>query len=399
MRPDVALISPYPEPGVRHGGSSGVASYAANLAEALTGAGAEVTVVAPMQPGAPASARDGRVRVERRFALGARGLGAAVGAACETGAPTVHLQHETFLYGGPATIPGLVTALRRLRRGRPSSVVTMHHVVAPGAVDAAFTRLHRVRVPAGVARAGLAAVREAVRRQADAVVVHEPAFAEAVPGATVVPHGVEPATRVGRAAARSALGVEDDRLTVLCFGFLAPYKGLEAALEAGRVAGDVARMVVAGGAHPRVGEGYVEALRRAHGDHARFTGRVPDGEVAAWFAAADLALFAYPRPVSSSGALALALAHGTPVLLSPELRACTAAPAALSAPREPRALGALLRELAGDRSRLRALGAAAAGLAADRAWPSVARRHLELYEAVRARGPRSRRAAAPEAQR
>ena len=34
--PDVALVSPYPTRGERHGGASGVASYTANLAHALS---------------------------------------------------------------------------------------------------------------------------------------------------------------------------------------------------------------------------------------------------------------------------------------------------------------------------------------------------------------------------
>jgi len=380
-RPDVALIAPYPAPGVRHGGSSGVASYTANLAHALTDAGADVTVVAPFDDGAPRDHRDGRVRVQRRFGLGPRGLDRGVRAACATGARAVHLQHETFLYGGPAAVPGLVGAMRRLRRGRPASVVTMHHVVAAGAVDAAFTRLHRVRAPAAVARAGLAVVRETLRRQADAVVVHEPAFAAAVPGATVVPHGVEPAAPVDRAAARAALHVEDDALTVLCFGFLAPYKGLEVAIAAAAQAGEAVRLVVAGGAHPRVGEDYARELQ-AMGPHVRFTGHVPDLEVGRWFAAADLALFPYPQPVSSSGALALALAHRTPVLLSPELAACAGAPAALTAPREAGALGRALGALAADRTLLGELGTTAAAMAADRSWDAVADRHLALYAEV-----------------
>lgn len=381
MRPDVALIAPYPAPGVRHGGSSGVASYTANLAHALTDAGADVTVVAPFEDAAPRDHRDGRVSVQRRFGRGVGGLDRAVRAACATGARTVHVQHETFLYGGPAAVAGLVGAMRRLRRGRPASVVTMHHVVGAGAVDADFTRLHRVRAPASVARAGLAVVRETLRRQADAVVVHEPAFADAVPGATVVPHGVEPASPVDRDAARAALAVADERLTVLCFGFLAPYKGLEVAIAAAAEAGDAVRLVVAGAAHPRVGEGYVRELQ-AMGPHVRFTGHVPDLEVGLWFAAADLALFPYPQPVSSSGALALALAHRMPVLLSPELAACAGAPATLTAPRETGALGRALGALAADRTLLGELGTAVAVMAADRSWAAVARRHLELYEGV-----------------
>jgi glycosyltransferase involved in cell wall biosynthesis len=86
--------------------------------------------------------------------------------------------------------------------------------------------------------------------------------------------------------------------------------------------------------------------------------------------------------VSSSGALALALAHGTPVLLSPELAACAGAPATLTAPREAGALGRALRALAADRTLLAELGTAAQAMAADRSWDAVAARHLALYEEV-----------------
>ena len=69
-----------------------------------------------------------------------------------------------------------------------------------------------------------------------------------------------------------------------------------------------------------------------YGDVARFTGWVPDGDVGAWFSAADLCVFPYPKPFASSGVLALAVAHGTPVLLSPALARCAGAPNVVTAP-------------------------------------------------------------------
>ena len=48
--PDLALVAPYPTAGRRHSGPSGVASYTANLAHALTGRGLRVDVVAPVEP-------------------------------------------------------------------------------------------------------------------------------------------------------------------------------------------------------------------------------------------------------------------------------------------------------------------------------------------------------------
>jgi glycosyltransferase involved in cell wall biosynthesis len=382
VSPDVALVSPYPGVGERHGGSSGVASYTANLAHALAAEGADVTVVAPIEDGEPTTSLDGAVRVERRFERGPGAVPRALRAARRTGAPAVHLQHETFLYGGPSSVPGLVTGLAGSRRDAAGTVVTMHHVVDGATVDERFTALHRVAAPAAVARAGLDVVRASIRHLADRVIVHEPAFTSAVPGATVVPHGIETTPTPDRAEARARLGL--DRFTVLCFGFVAPYKGLEPALAAAGVAGPDVELVVAGGEHPRLreaGDTYLADLRTAH-PHARFTGHVPDAQVADWFAAADLALFLYPQPVSASGALALALAHGTPLLMSRQMAETTGATQHLVAASDPAELGARLRALAGDPAAVDVLRTAAADLGDDRTWDAVARRHLEIYEEV-----------------
>jgi len=377
--PDVALISPFPSPGDRHGGWTGVASYSANLAEALGEAGARVTVLAGGD-GGPAVTRDGAVEVRRAWRRGPAALPAAAAAAHATGAPAVHLQHELFLYGGPAAVPGMVPALAGLRGRR--TVVTMHHVVDPAGVDAGFTATHRVRAPVPVARAGVATVQRAIRGLARTVVVHEPSFAEVVPGAAVVPHGIEVAERADRAAARAAHGVDEDRLCVLCFGFLAPYKGLEAALGAARLAGDAVQLVIAGGEHPRLAaageQPYGERLRAGAPPNARFTGFVPGADVPRWFAAADVALLLYPQPFASSGPLALALAHGTPVLLSQALARTAGAPALAVGP-DPADVAARLGALAADPDGLADLRASAATLARGRTWPEVARRHLELY--------------------
>jgi glycosyltransferase involved in cell wall biosynthesis len=378
-RPDIALISPYPALGTRHGGHSGVASYCSNLAHGLVREGADVTVIAPVDDRSPAAGLDGGVRVRRSFRPGAAALPTAVGAALATGARTIHLQHETFLYGGPSSIPGIVPALTMARR-RGGAVVTMHHVVEPAEVDRDFMRMHQVTSPVLATRAGLAGLRSAISRLAGEVIVHEPLFAHRVPGARVVPHGVEQLEPPAREDARAALGL-DDRLIALCFGFVAPYKGLELAIKGSALAGDRVRLVVAGGDHPRLGsrEPYRRTLRHRLLDAAAFTGRVPEEEVGLWFAAADVALFMYPRPFAASGALALALAHGTPPLFSPALGAAVGAPAALTVAAEPAALARRLQALAGDRERLARMADAGAELARGRSWPEVARMHLSIY--------------------
>lgn len=381
-RPDVALITPYPPPGGRHGGTGGVPSYSANLAHALQGQGLDVTVIAPIDEHAPLMHDDDGVEVRRPFQLGARALPRAAQAALATQAPVVHLQHEMFLYGGPRWIAGLPSGLRKLRAAGVGPVVTMHQVVDPTTVDSSFTRLHRVQVPAAVARAGVFGVQETIRRLARRTIVHESSFESTMPGAEVVPHGVELATPPDRNEARSQLAL-DSRLTVLCFGYVAPYKGLEAALAASELARGKIDLVVAGGEHPRLAgrDRYASLLQERFGHAARFTGYVPEADVARWFAAADVALMPYPKPFSSSGALALALAYGTPVLLSNEFRQATKAPRSVSTSIDPERLADRLIALS-DASQLELLRTETNSLARGRAWPEVARRHSALYGEV-----------------
>src|SRR5918992_649214 len=104
--PDIALISPFPALGETHSGSGGVVSYSANLAGAPTDAGARVSVIASVADGRPAVERDGLLEVRRVWRRGPAALPVAAAAARSVGAGTVHLQHELFLYGGPAAVPG-----------------------------------------------------------------------------------------------------------------------------------------------------------------------------------------------------------------------------------------------------------------------------------------------------
>lgn len=385
--PDGTLVTPYPPPGQRHAGYSGVASYAANLANALCEEGANITVIAPTDPNSPHTYRDGNVEVIRAFDRGPRALTKAMRVAKATGAPVIHLQHEMFLYGGPASIPALVPALSRRKHG-PRSVVTMHQVVDPVHVDAEYTAMHRVPVPAFAARTGLSTVQRTIAALADRVIVHEHAFTDVVPRSIAIPHGVEvtdPAKRQDRRAAREALGWDPDAFTALCFGFIAPYKGIELVCDAA-IASEHTTLVVAGGEHPRLvdaGDDYSGQLRARYGHKVRFTGYVDDTDVATTFSAADVALFSYPQPHASSGAFALALAHGTPALMSPALATVSGAPDVLRMPDTAAELGARLDQMANNPDERRILTDATAHLAQARTWPAIARRHLETYEETR----------------
>jgi glycosyltransferase involved in cell wall biosynthesis len=390
----VALISPYPRLGTRHDGDSGVASYTANLAHALAGCGAKVVVIAPRVEGEPERGDDGPVEVRRAFTdRTPTAVPQALAAASATGAPVAHLQHELFLYSGAAGLPTMVAALAARRAGvrrpggrarRQRTVITMHQVVNPAAVTRDYTRMHRVAVPAPAARLAIGSVQRVLPKLADRVLVHEPAFARIIRGAAVVHHGIEvpePPTE-SKAAIRERLGVPGDGLLAMCFGFLAPYKGLETALEAASLTDESVRLVVAGGPHPRLaaqGDDYAERLQSRWGAAATFTGYVPDQSVGDWFNAADVLLLCYPEPHASSGPLALALAHHTPALLSRRLAETVGADPALAVGPDPHDWADRLTALAADPDGLALIGERIDQMAGDRAWPAVAQRHLDLY--------------------
>src|SRR5439155_23238045 len=114
-------------------------------------------------------------------------------------------------------------------------------------------RVHGARARKPQARTGREGLQHGIGRLAQGVIVHEPAFSRFVPGASVVPHGLETVAErpTRRDLARHSLGL-DERLVALCFGFIAPYKGLELALEAATLASGDVQLVVAGDEHPRL---------------------------------------------------------------------------------------------------------------------------------------------------
>lgn len=402
MRPDVTLISPYPAPGEVHAGFSGVASYTANLATALAAEGASVHVIAELPDGTDRSyptheehctGTGEPIRVTRAFTRGPRALIDAARAAREIRAAVTHLQFEMFLYGGPPALAALPAALAILRASGQGPVVTMHQVLDPASIDRDTVAMHRVTLPPLAARIGIGALQQLIGRLATTTIVHEAPFARLVPSSVVVPHGLERLNVPPRDDARRHLGLDDDRLTVLAFGFIAPYKGLELILQAGEMAGHEVEVVVAGGEHPRLAgrDPYANALRARHGHHARFTGWVPEADVGRWFSAADVAVYPYPRPFSASGSLALALAHRTPVLLSPTLARFAGAPSDLVMPTTPRELSEQLTDAVNHPERLKRLAAWAETLAAGRWWDDVARHHLEIYQELPDAGHLARR--------
>jgi D-inositol-3-phosphate glycosyltransferase len=142
---------------------------------------------------------------------------------------------------------------------------------------------------------------------------------------TVVPLGINdvvPVARLKRAEARRQLGLTFDARTLLFFGNIAPYKGVEDLVHAlAQLVREDGRytVLIAGAVKNPGAETYWRSVERLVVDlglakhvvrHVRY---IPDEEVGAFFRAADVSVLPYRR-VYQSGVLGLSYAQGLPVI-------------------------------------------------------------------------------------
>lgn len=217
----------------------------------------------------------------------------------DAGADLVHMQEMRL----GTTVP----LLQHLRRRGTRVVMTVHNV-----------RPHRYLLP-GPAHRRLSV---AAWRRCDALIVHTGGLREEIvreaggglPPVFVVPHGV------WRAAPHRGPRPGAPAPTVLFYGTIRENKGLHLLLDALRELPDV-RLVVAGSVvepayFGREVVGRIAALRAlGHAVETRL-GFIPDEEVPALFAGADVVALPYTAFAAQSGILYDAVSYGVPVVAS-----------------------------------------------------------------------------------
>lgn len=199
-----------------------------------------------------------------------------------------------------------------------------------------------------------------------------------------------------RAALRQQYGWQADSFVFAYFGFLHPVKGLEVLLEAFQrllALRPRARLILAGGCQSlaldgEAGLSYEAGLReriaRAGLQEAvRLTGYLSDQAVSAHLAGADAGVLPFTGGVTlKSGSLLAMWTHGLPVVATeppeaePSLRRATI----LVARRDRHALEEGLLRVMDDPALRSDLAAKARAASADFAWPTIAERHLRIYE-------------------
>jgi glycosyltransferase involved in cell wall biosynthesis len=149
-------------------------------------------------------------------------------------------------------------------------------------------------------------------------------FAIAPLRVTAIPFGINntcPITALGRREARERLGVGLDEKTLLFFGQIAPYKGLEYLVDAfselAKTDGSY-RLIIAGKVKQGQKEYWDKILRKIDGSvvQDQITARIehiPDEEVELYFKAADVLIIPYLN-IFQSGVPFLAYSFGLPVI-------------------------------------------------------------------------------------
>ncbi len=140
---------------------------------------------------------------------------------------------------------------------------------------------------------------------------------------TVIPHGINtavPSSSLTSIQAKRRLGIRDDQRTILFFGRITPYKGLEYLISAfGMLRGGDYRLIIAG--RPDRCEEYwssIEKLIREDLKGGRVVLRsefIPDDETEIYFKAADVLVLPY-RDIFQSGVLLLGYSFGLPALVA-----------------------------------------------------------------------------------
>lgn len=241
-----------------------------------------------------------------------------------------------------------------------------------------------------------AAQRRRLVAAADAVVVHSEVTARkladigARPTRTVtVPHGPYGdvwTETVGRAEARTRLGVPADASIVLFFGKVARYKGVQdlvAVWPAVREAFPGALLLVVGQCDDAGLRAELSAAATSANSVDLRPNHVPEPDVPSYFAAADLVALPF-RAVTTSGSVTLAYSLGRAVLI-PDLEELSDAPSPAALRHAPTLDGlrtGLLAALSAGRNELDDIGARGSNALRRDDWKTAAKRHAQLYASL-----------------
>lgn len=357
VQTSLLVISSFPARGQTHGKQTvGVAPYAKNMFLGILdfakryNKAIKITVLAERLAGQPERSQDHGINVHRVWKLNNPiSLIALAYHAIRSHAPTVLMQFEFAMFGKIVMLPLTLILLLVLKLAQKRIILAMHQVPHTMNDIGMHINIAPETWRSDIATVGLHLYYRALLALADRMIVFDEVFKQRLlPFGSykkigVIPHGVEPSERVSRAHARKELGLTNE-FVILCFGYLAWYKGTDwimeyIATQKKKAFPKPVKLIIAGGPNPQridlpYYQRYVESLQtiayKSHGN-VMITGYIPEKKMSNYFAAADIALLPYRTLMSASGPMAIAARFGTPVVLSETLERIFDAPDAQEA--------------------------------------------------------------------
>lgn len=344
----------------------GIAEYSRALKAALDDLGAEVVVLSCADPDFPKSEATGVWTREGSLAK----LTSIIN---EGGFDAVHVQHEFGLFRSDADF------LTFAERCVVPLIITLH-TVHPFGIRGTFARGLAARALLTHTGRGYASLRAAgVTARIEAI-----------------PHGVPVITPFDKTEARRQLedrfGIPATGVLVSSIGFLAKTKShadttklVAKLLQQGQLPDDT-RFVLAGRSIEGEGTWCKDAIRESGSDGNLFVVErwLSDDDSNLLHQATDVAVLnRWPSSYSASGAVAMALGYGIPILaktvpIHDDVDARFGIPFA----DDVELTAGLLALVTDPKLRVR-LSDSARHVAAERSWPKVARRHLDLYRCLK----------------
>lgn len=322
------LISPYPP------SRTGPAEYAAVFAAQCAARGFQVRVLTEQVPGAPAPPPPPPgVTLDPVWSADQSGMRRLYAAARGDPMDVVHVNYSFTMYGGGFT--GLLALLQfaRISRQRPL-VVTLFDVLPKRDLTAETLSLYHIRASPRLARMAVRTILRFLARVSDRIVVQSQSTQTILQNDYGIPESKVaitelpgyPSSRPGTDPRSGSSPLGTPR-TILYYGFLAPYKGIELLLEAFARARATdpsrpIRLVVAGANHPRLEVDYAAVLRAEAArlglgpDDVEFPGYVDEPTSTRLFARSSLVVLPYLKTTGASGTLASAMGFERPVVVS-----------------------------------------------------------------------------------
>jgi glycosyltransferase involved in cell wall biosynthesis len=332
----VGMVSIYPPPESKHAKLGGVASYTRNLVVSLLN-NCKVAVFADGMSHTNNEHHEGAM-VYRCWSKGILYPFQIFKKLLSSAIDIVHVQHETYLYGGldSALVFPLLLALIRLLR-KPV-ILTLHGVIPLSRVNRSFLKENWINGNPFAMKVGSTSLVKSIVSLSTAIIVHEEPLKEilikeykcSASKIHVIHHGIEERNDlIKKNEAKEKLGLSGKKV-ILFFGYITGYKNVELLIDSAKFL-KVPEwvMLIAGGAHPRLNYDlgylkYLSDLRRKasaiSNEKILFKGFVSEEEISLYFSAADLVVFPHNICISSSGPLSLTVSYGKPFLVANSFR-------------------------------------------------------------------------------